>query len=63
METVPFDVLRYEPNDKRDAQEKIKKALSGEYDDLLNQLRNSIGVYGKDTFKKSMTNFIENLGN
>ncbi len=62
VETVPFDVLRYEPNDKRDAKEKIKKALSGEYDNLLTQLRNSIGAYGKDTFKKSMTNFIENIG-
>jgi glycosyltransferase involved in cell wall biosynthesis len=62
-ETVPFDVLRYEPNDKRDAQEKIKKALSGEYDDLLNQLRNYVGVYGKNAFKKSMTSFIENIGN
>ncbi|MGB6463515.1 MAG: glycosyltransferase [Nitrosotalea sp.] len=63
VETVPFDVLRYEPDDKRGAQEKIRKALSGEYDGLLNQLRNSIGVYGKDTFKKSMTSFIENMGN
>ncbi len=63
VQTVPFDVLRYKPDDKRDAQEKIKKALLGEYDCLLNQLRNSIGVYGRDTFKKSMTNFIENIGN
>lgn len=61
-ETVPFDDLRYEPDDNRDAQEKIKNALSGKYDDLLNPLRNSIGVYGKDTFKKSIANFIENMG-
>lgn len=62
-ETVPFDDLRYEPDNKIDAQEKIKKALSGECDNLLNKLRISIGIYGKDTFKKSMTSFVENIEN
>lgn len=63
QETIPFDDLRYEPDNTRDAQEKIKKALSGKCDDLLNKLRVSIGIYGKDTFKKSMTSFIENIEN
>jgi glycosyltransferase involved in cell wall biosynthesis len=59
-ETVPFDDLRYEPDNKREAQEKIKKAISGGYDGLLSQLRNSIGIYSKQSFKKSITSFIEN---
>ncbi|MDE1867893.1 MAG: glycosyltransferase [Thaumarchaeota archaeon] len=62
-ETVPFDDLRYETDDKKDAQEKIKKALSGKYDNLLNQLRSSIDVYNKTSFKNSIASFIENIEN
>ena len=59
-ETVPFDDLRYEPDDKKDAQEKIRKAISGEYDSLSKTLQNSISAYSKESFKKSMINIIEN---
>ncbi len=59
-ETVPFDDLRYESDDKKDAQEKIRKALLGDYDGLLDKLRNSIGIYSKQSFKKSITGLIEN---
>lgn len=62
-ETVPFDILRYEQDDKRDAQEKINKALSGDYDHISNQLLNSISVCDKNYFKKSITSFIENIRN
>lgn len=61
-ETVPFDELRYEPDNKTEAQIKIKKALSGEYDNLLDRLRNSTGLYSKQYFKKSITTFIESVG-
>ncbi len=59
-ETVPFDDLRYEPDNKKDAQEKIQKAFSGDYDNLLKPLQNSISTYSKESFKKSMLNLIEN---
>lgn len=59
-ETVPFDDLRYEPDNKKDAQEKILKAISGGYDDLLRTLRDSIGAYSTESFKKSMISLIEN---
>lgn len=61
-ETVPFDDLRYEPDNKTEAQTKIKKALLGEYDNLLDRLRNSTSLYSKQYFKKSITTFIENVG-
>lgn len=60
-ETVPFDDLRYKQGDKKDAQEKIKKAIEGDYDVLLKQLQNSIVVYSKQSFKKSIMDFIENV--
>lgn len=59
-ETVPFDDLRYEPDNKKDAQEKIRKAILGEYDSLIKTLQNSISAYSKESFKKSMINIIEN---
>lgn len=62
-ETIPFDELRYEPDNKTDAQTKIKKALSGEYDNLLDDLKRSTGSYSKQYFKKSFTTFIESVGN
>lgn len=61
-ETVPFDELRYESDNKKDAQEKIKKALLGEYDNLLDKLRVSTSNYSKQYFKESITTFIESVG-
>ncbi|MDE1861453.1 MAG: glycosyltransferase family 4 protein [Thaumarchaeota archaeon] len=58
-ETVPFDRLRYEPNNKQDAQEKLRKALSGEYDDMLGMLGETVSNYSKDSFKKAMVNLVE----
>ena len=60
-ETVPIKELRYDPNDVNDAREKIKKALAGDYDDYTKPLRSSLNMYSKDTFKKSIIDYIEKL--
>ncbi|MHB8601056.1 MAG: glycosyltransferase family 4 protein [Nitrosotalea sp.] len=60
-ETVPINELRYRPNDKKDAQEKIKKALAGSYDDFVKQLQDSLKNYDKKTFKDALLDFIENI--
>ena len=60
-ETVPIKELRYDPNDVNDAREKIKKALAGDYDDYTKPLQSSLNMYSKDTFKKSIIDYIEKL--
>lgn len=62
-ETVPIDELRYSPNDKKDAQEKITKALAGDYDKLLKSLHDLLQNYDKDKFKSDLLNFIESTTN
>lgn len=58
-ETIPFDELRYDPGNKKDAQEKIKNAISGEYDYLLDKLINSTIIYRKEYFKNAITRLVE----
>ena len=60
-ETVPIKELRYEQNDRKDAKEKVKKALEGDYDELIIPLRESIKTYDKTTFKKSFSSYVENI--
>jgi len=60
-ETVPIKELRYDQNDKKEAQEKVKKALAGDYDDLIEPLKELIKNYDKTTFKKSFSSFVENI--
>jgi glycosyltransferase involved in cell wall biosynthesis len=60
-ETVPIKELRYDQNDKKDAQEKVKKALAGEYDELIKPLGESIKNYDKAAFKKNFSSFVENI--
>ncbi len=60
-ETVPIDELRYRPDDKKDAQAKIKKALAGDYDKLITSMQDSLKNYDKKTFKNALLNFIENI--
>lgn len=62
-ETVPIDELRYKPNNKKDAQEKIKKAIEGDYDDLIKPLYNSLKNYDRKTFKDDFLSFIQNIKN
>lgn len=62
-ETVPINELRYNPNDKKNAQEKIKKALAGSYDDLLKPLQDSLKNYDKKIFKDALLSFIQNIKN
>lgn len=62
-ETVPFSELRYEPNDISNAQEKIKQALLGDFDDLITPLRDSIQKYDKEQFKKSFVSIIDSFSN
>ncbi|MCV0373845.1 MAG: glycosyltransferase family 4 protein [Nitrosarchaeum sp.] len=60
LETVPFPQLRYEPNNMSDAQEKIREAISGNFDDLIIPLKNSIQKYNKEQFKKSFVSIVDN---
>ena len=60
-ETVPIQELRYDQNNKKEAQEKVKKALAGNYDELIKPLRESIKSYDKNVFKKSFSSFVENI--
>ena len=60
-ETVPFKELRYQENDIVDARDKIEKAINGEFDKYLIQLRDSIEKYAKEKFQQSFLLYIENL--
>lgn len=60
-ETVPFGDLRYDPNDIEDAKIKLKKALSGSYDEFLRPLQEHIKNYDKKVFKKEIINYIQNV--
>jgi glycosyltransferase involved in cell wall biosynthesis len=62
-ETVPIDALRYRSDNKKDAQEKIQKALAGNYDDLIKPLQNSLKNYDKRTFRDALLSFIQNIEN
>jgi len=60
-ETVPINELRYNPNNKKDAQEKINKAIEGDYDDLIKPLQDSLKNYDRKTFKDAFLSFIQNI--
>jgi len=51
-ETVPFSELRYNPDDIEDAKSKVRKALSGEYDQFVSSLQNNLPQFGIENFKK-----------
>jgi len=61
IETVPFDELRYIPNDILDAKTKLRNALDGKYDHLQKILIKKIDIYDKNYFKDSIIKYIENL--
>ena len=63
LETVPFAQLRYETNDLNDAKEKINKAISGDFDDLVLPLQDMVKKYDEEQFKKSFISIIDSLLN
>ncbi|MDE1817956.1 MAG: glycosyltransferase [Thaumarchaeota archaeon] len=60
-EAVPFSELRYVSNDADDAQNKLKKAIAGDFDYLLENLKRLSENYNKENFKKNFINFVENI--
>jgi glycosyltransferase involved in cell wall biosynthesis len=60
-ETVPISELRYQPYDRKSAQIKLKKALSGEFDHHTQYLQSSLKQYDKETFKQKIIDFMKNL--
>ena len=60
-ETIPINELRYGPDNKKDAQEKIKKAIAGDCDDLIKPLHDSLKNYDRETFKDSFLSFVQNI--
>ncbi len=60
-ETVPFSELRYDQTNVEEARAKVKMALDGNYDEFVNPLQASLRNYGKETFKKTITEYIAQL--
>ena len=58
-ETVPYEQLRYVPDDVVDATEKLTDALSGKFDNLLDSLKESIMQFDKENFKKKFGKYLE----
>lgn len=58
-ETVPYDELRYTPDDIFDATAKINNALSGKYDNYLEPLKESIMKFRKENFKKELETYLK----
>ena len=57
-ETVPFKELRYKENDLDDAQDKIGKAMNGEFDKYLTDLQNHSKQYTENNFHKAILQYI-----
>jgi glycosyltransferase involved in cell wall biosynthesis len=58
-EIVPFDELRFETIEE--GQEKIRRALNGEYDHLLSRLKEHVRRFDQETFRKEMTKTVLRL--
>lgn len=58
-ETVPFDDLRYDPDDIEEARHKIVKAINGDYDHLLTGLMSHIKQFDESVFQEKMMKVIE----
>ncbi len=61
-ETVPFIELRYIENDEKDAMNKIKLALKGEYDIFLKKLQEHVNKFSHKKFQDSMLEYISETG-
>ncbi len=62
-ETVPVSDLRYMPNDLNAMQEKVAKAIAGEYDDHLPFLQKHVERYNTSVFQKSFLDFVKAVCN
>lgn len=58
-ETVPFDDLRYEPDNLEDARAHIVKAIKGDFDGYILKLQQYIKTFDYSNFKKKMIKQIE----
>ena len=61
VETVPIEELRFDPNNIKDAQDKIRKSLLGDYDKHIEFLKDSSKKYDKIYFKKKIIDYVESL--
>ena len=62
-ETVPVSDLRYMPNDLNAMQEKVEKAIAGEYDHHLPFLQKHVERYDTSVFQKSFLDFVKAVCN
>lgn len=53
-ETVPFDDLRYEPDDPKDAKEHLVKAIKGDFDEYIPKLQQHVKIFDSSNFKKKI---------
>ena len=60
-ETVPVSDLRYMPNDLNAMQEKVEKAIAGEYDHHLPFLQKHVERYDTSVFQKSFLDFVKTV--
>ncbi len=60
-ETVPVSDLRYIPNDLNAMQEKVEKAIAGEYDHHLPFLQKHVEQYDTSVFQKSFLDFVKTV--
>ena len=58
-ETVPYEQLRYVPNDASDASSKINDALSGKFDNMSDSFKESLIQYDKENFKNKLEKYLK----
>jgi len=58
-ETVPYEELRYVPDDISDTVKKINHAISGKFDKYLEPLKESILKISKENFNKELEKYLE----
>ena len=63
IETVPIPELRYPENNIDIAREKIKCAISGDYNKYIPKLKEHIKQFTSDNFIKNIDNYIKNYVN
>jgi len=53
-ETVPFEDLRYEYDDPKDARDHLVKAINGDFDEYIPKLQQHIRIFDLTNFKKKV---------